>query len=106
MNRSQPKLPGWEKVEKQWDAEKAAAREKAHKDQAASWLRGMVERYPPTAEECDIMLSGIRLCRFVSDLECEKCNLACEDHTVDWLFPTKVCLKDYHALRRRLGLRK
>ncbi|NVM23973.1 MAG: hypothetical protein HWN68_19615 [Desulfobacterales bacterium] len=103
---SQLKLPGWEAVEKQWEAERVAASEKYHREWAASILRSMMERYPPTAEECDIMLSGIRLCRFVSHLECEKCNLACEDHTVGWLFQTKVCLKDYHALRRRLRLGK
>ena len=101
---SQLKLPGWADVERQWDAKRVAAEKKRHEGQAASWLRGMVERYPPTPEECDIMLSGIRLCRFVSHLECDKCNLACEDHTEGWMFSTKVCLKDYHALRRRLGL--
>ena len=101
---SQLKLPGWEKVEEQWEAERVAAAKKYHEDWAASILRSMVGRYPPTAEECDIMLSGIRIDRFVSHLECEKCNFACEDHTAAWLFPTKVCLKDYYALRRRLGL--
>jgi len=95
-----------DEVEKQWESERLAAEKKRHEEQAASWLKSMVERYPPTAEECDIMLSGIRLCRFVSELECEKCKLACEDHTAAWLFPTKVCLKDYHALRRQLGLGK
>ena len=106
VNMSQLKLPGWEKVEEQWDSERLAAEKKRHEDWAASILRSMVESYPPTAEECDIMISGIRLCRFVSHLECEKCNLAREDHTVGWMFLTKVCLKDYYALRRRLGLGK
>lgn len=101
---SQLKLPGWTDVERQWDAERLAAEKKRHEEWAASLLRSMVERYPPTSEECDIMLSGIRIDRFVSHLECEKCNFACEDHTAAWLFLTKVCLKDYYALRRRLGL--
>jgi len=103
---TQLKLPGGEAVERQWDTERVAAEKKAHGEWAASSLRSMVERYPPTSEECDIMLSGIRLCRFVSDLECEKCNLATEDHTEGWLFQTKICLKDYYSLRHRLGLRK
>jgi len=103
---TQSKLPGMDEVEKQWAGEAAVAAKKAHEERAATWLRSAVKQYPPTAEECDIMLSGIRLCRFVSDLECDSCNFACEDHTVNWLFPTKVCLKDYYALRRRLGLGK
>jgi len=103
---AQLKLPGMAELEKQWAAEEAAASAKAHQERAANLLRTMVEQYPPTAEEWDIMLSGMRLCRFVCELECEKCNLATEDHTVGWFFPTKVCLKDYHALRRRLGLGK
>ncbi len=78
---TQLKLPGMDEVERQW---------------AAALLRIMVERYPPTPEECDIMLSGIRIDRFVSNLECESCNFACEDHTVGWLFSTKVCLKDFY----------
>ncbi|MBA7628955.1 hypothetical protein ES703_36452 [subsurface metagenome] len=106
VNMSQLKIPGMDEVERQWEAERVAAEKKRHEEWAASILRSMVERYPPTSEECDIMLSGIRLCRFVSHLECERCNLATEDHTEGWLFETKVCLKDYYALRRRLGLGK
>jgi len=101
---SQLKLPGIDELDKQLAAERAVAQKKAHEEWAASILRSMWERYPPTAEEWEIMLSGIRLCRFVSHLECEKCNLDTEDHTEGWLFETKVCLKDYYALRRRLGL--
>ena len=103
---SQLRLPGMNELDKKWYAERVAAAKKRHEEWAASILRSMWERYPPTAEEWEIMLSGIRLCRFVSHLECEKCNLATEDHTEGWLFSTKVCLKDYHALRRRLGLDK
>jgi len=113
VNRGQLKLPGWERLEEQWAAEKAVADKKRqerqaaeHEKWAASILRNMVENYPPTAEECDIMLSGIRIDRFVSHLECEGCNFATEDHTVGWMFLTKVCLKDYYSLRHRLGLRK
>jgi len=93
-----------DEVEKQWAAEQRAAAAKAHEKWAASMLRSMVDRYPPSADEWEIMLSGIRLCRFVSPLECEKCNLATEDHTVGWMFQTKVCLKDYHTYIHRLGL--
>lgn len=64
-------------------------------ERALSFLKHMVERYPPSAEECDIMLDGIRLSRFVSETECyPHCKFDCEDHTINWLFPTKVCLKD------------
>jgi len=103
---SQLKLPGWEKLEERWEAERLAAEKKYHEEWAAGLLRSMVENYPPSPEECDIMLSGIRIDRFVSHLECERCNLATEDHTVGWLFQTKACLKDYHALRHRLRLGK
>jgi hypothetical protein len=89
-----------DELDRQWVAERVATEKKKHEEWAASVLRSMVERYPPTAEEWQIMLSGIRLDRFVSHLECQACNFACEDHTVGWLFPTKVCLKDYYALRR------
>ena len=101
----QLKLPGWSKVEEQWESERLAADKKRHEEWAASTLRSMMERYPPTAEECDIMLSGIRLCRFVSHLECERCNLACEDHTVDWLFNTKICIKDFRRLCNKWGIK-
>lgn len=112
---TQLKLPGWEVVEKQWEAERVVTAKKYHEEWAASILRSMVEGYPPTAEECEIMLSGIRIDRFVSHLECEKCNYACEDHTIGSMFtywsdtwhqyiPIKFCLKDYHRKRKRLGL--
>lgn len=57
-------------------------------------MRYWLEYHPPTTEECDIMLSGIRLCRFVGDWECSKCNFDDTDHTLGWIFPTKVCVKD------------
>lgn len=59
-----------------------------------SWLKGMFERYPPTPEEYEIMLGGIRLARFVGGWECEKCQYGPTDHTLHWLFNTKICLKD------------
>jgi len=49
---SQLKLPGMDEAERQWAAEQRAAEKKRH-------------------EEWEIMLSGIRLDRFVSHLECE-----------------------------------
>lgn len=103
----QIKLPGWEKVEEQWAAERVATEKKAHEERAAYILRSMMEREPPAAEEWEIIVSGIRLCRFVSDLECEKCNLDTHDHTAGFLFtywsdtdrqdiPIKFCLKDFY----------
>lgn len=103
----QLKLPGWEKVEERWESERLAAEKKRHEEQAASWLRSMVKNNPPAAKECDLMLSGIRMARFVSDLECAKCKLDTHDHTIDFLFtywserdcqdiPIKFCLKDFY----------
>jgi len=104
---SQLKLPGMDEYERQWGAERVAAEKKRHEEWAAGLLRSMVERYPPAAEECDLMLSGIRIDRFVSDLECESCNLDTHDHTMGYLFthwsdthrqdiPIKFCLKDFY----------
>ena len=61
-------------------------------------LKAHVEQYPPTAEEWDIMLGGIRLARHVGEWECRKCSLGSTDHSLGWVFPTLVCLKD--AYRR------
>ena len=110
---SQLKLPGWEKVELQWQAERVAAEKKAHEEWAASILRSMVRSYPPSSVECDLMVSGIRIDRFVSHLECERCSLATSDHTMGHMFcywsdtwrqyiPIKFCLKDFY--RKFLGV--
>ncbi len=104
---SQPKLPGWEKVEAQWEVERQAKRKKEHEDWAVGLLKGMVRSYPPSSTECELMLSGIRIDRFVSDLECKYCGLNTHDHTMGCLFtywsdtwcqdiPVKFCLKDFH----------
>lgn len=95
----QPKLPGFDKF---FQTEKS----KEHKRWAESILRSMVKSHPATAEEWEIMLSGIRIDRFVSPLECEKCKFPCEDHTLGSTYLTKICLKDYYALRHRLGLKE
>ncbi len=76
-------------------------------EERAVWmLKSMVNRAPPSSGEWDLIISGLRLCRFVSGLECEKCNFQDEDHTLTWVFKTKICLKDYFALRQRLGMTK
>ncbi len=93
-----------DELDRQLETDRVAAKKREHEQRCADTLRNMVKREAPTAEECDIMLGGLRLARFVSDLECENCKLDCEDHTLNWLFLTKICLKEYHALRRRLGL--
>lgn len=103
----QPKLPGWEKEEERWDSERLAAAKKEHEEWAAGILRSMVQHYPPSSAECELMMSGIRMDRFVSNLECEKCKLATHDHTLGFLFtywsktyhqdiPIKFCLKDFY----------
>ena len=97
----QLQLPFIPEMDRQLAIARAAAEKKRHEEWAASMLKGMVDQYPPSSEECDIMLMGVRIDRFVSDLECEKCRYATEDHTVRWLFPAKICLKDYYKLRRR-----
>lgn len=76
----------------------------------------MIRRLPPDEVECDIMISGIRLDRFVGEWECEGCNLATQDHTLGNMFqtlskayktynPVKVCIKDYLAKCARLGIK-
>ena len=98
-------LPFVAELDKQLAEERASKREDDHRRWAADLLENMVDRDPPAPEEWDIMLMGIRLDRLVSHLECEKCNLATQDHTANWLFPywdseyrqtlyAKVCLKD------------
>lgn len=104
---SQLKLPGWAEVEERWESDRLAAEKKYHEDCAAGILRSMVKNNPPAAEECELMMSGIRIDRFVSNLECEKCNLNIHDHTLGFLFtywsdtwrqdiPIKFCLKDFY----------
>lgn len=60
-------------------------------------LKVMWEHYPPSDYEREVMAQGIRLCRFVHDLECESCAFRYEDHTVGWTYQTKVCIKDLKA---------
>jgi hypothetical protein len=107
VNSCQQKLPGWERLESQWESERLAAEKKQHEAWAAGLLRSMVEHYPPSSAECELMMSGIRIDRFVSLLECEKCNLDTHDHTLGFLFtywsetyrqdiPIKFCLKDFY----------
>lgn len=81
-----------------------------------SWLHSAVEDLPPTAEEWDIILMGIRLSRHVHHSECERCKLACSSHCPDALGtywdstyrtwnPIKVCIKDYYGWCARHGLK-
>ena len=104
-------LPFVKGMDRQLAIDRAAAEKKRHEDWAASLLRSMVKWYPPCSEEWDIMLMGIRLSRFVSNLECEKCGLDTKDHTVGNMFwhwipayqtggPIKICLKDYYRVRK------
>lgn len=79
-------------------------------------LRSMFERLPPDSVECDIMISGIRLDRFVGEWECEGCPLSYYDHTLGFMFakwddaykvfnPVKVCIKDYLVKCKALGVK-
>ena len=79
-------------------------------------LKWNVEYYPPTNEEWDVILIGIRLCRHVHDFECQRCKLGCFNHCPDALGtywdplhkqynPIKVCLKDYFRWCAQHGLR-
>lgn len=98
-------------------AEKAEAdRRDSKKRNADAHLAWCVEHYPPTSEEWDIILMGIRLCRHVHDSECERCKLATYNHCpgalgVYWddvhkqYNPVKVCLKDYFRWLAQHGLK-
>jgi hypothetical protein len=85
-------------LEEQYKAE-------SHRCHQEDILRSMVRGYPPSSEECDIMISGIRLARFVGEWECENCGLDCQDHTLGWMFNTKICIKDFAAKCKRLGIK-
>ena len=71
----------------------------------------MVKWYPPSSQEWEIIVMGIRIDRFVSPLECRECSLDTKDHTVGNLFwhwipayecggPIKICLKDYYRVKK------
>lgn len=48
-----------------------------------------------TDEERSCLPEGVRLARFVPLAECESCGkLSYTDHTVNWRFPSKVCVRD------------
>jgi len=54
-------------------------------------------QYPMTDEERSWLPEGVRLARFVPFAECDGCKLGYCDHTINWRFPSKVCLKDLLA---------
>lgn len=92
-------------IDQQIAADKKAEAERMTQLRDASHLKWCLEQYPPINEEWDVMLMGIRLCRFVSDLECRGCKLSYKDHTIGWQFPTKVCLKDYCQKCKEWGIK-
>ena len=94
-----------EELDRQSAANKETEARRMHQLRAASHLKHCMEYYPPLNEEWDVILMGIRLCRFVSELECKGCELGYYDHTVGWLFPTKVCLKDYSRKCKEWGIK-
>ena len=99
-------FPFIEELDRQIAADKEAEVEYWRRVHAESHIKYCLERYPPSAEECDIMLMGIRLDRFVNSYkECQTCALGPEDHTVGWLFNTKICLKDYRRLCKKWGIK-
>ena len=100
----QTKFAFLKEMDRQLAADKEAEAEYWRRTHAESFIKSCLERYPPTAEEWDIMLMGIRLARFVNSYEeCRHCSLDTTDHTVGWLFPTKVCVKDYRQKFRQKG---
>lgn len=98
-------------------AEKAELdRRESKQRNADAILKSIVEHYPPTSEEWDIILMGIRLCRHVHDFECQRCKLGRFNHCPDALGvywdplyktynPVKVCLKDYFRWLAQHGLK-
>ena len=93
-------------LDKQLAADREREREYSKRGNSADRLKSWLEEYPPTAYEWDIMTMGIRLCMFVDDyLECQRCNLGPHDHTVGWLFKTKICLKDYYRKCKEWGIK-
>jgi hypothetical protein len=102
------------------DRELAEKREREREELARrcqdSWLHSAVEDLPPAAEEWDVILMGIRLCRHVHDSECQRCKLGHYNHcpdalgtyydeTYQWSNPIKVCLKDYFRWCAQHGLK-
>ena len=65
--------------------------------------RSIRRRYPLTVVERWLLLRRIRIERFIDDKECENCLLACEDHTIGWRYPTKVCLKNTPEYSKKGG---
>jgi|GEM_PF-5822590 len=99
-------LPFVAELDKQLAEEQERKREYWARVHAESHIKWCLERYPPNTEECEVMLMGIRIDRFVNSYEeCRRCNLGPHDHTVGWLFPTKVCLKDYYRKCREWGIK-
>ena len=99
-------LPCLAAMDKQLEKERGAKREYWARIHAESHIKWCLESYPPAPEEWDIMLMGIRISRFVNNYEeCRHCNFGPHDHTVGWLFPAKVCLKDYYRKCKEWGIK-
>lgn len=94
MTTAQLPLPFLDQVDREEEARRETERLQREHSSSLARLQLFVERYPPSAYECDIMLSGIRLARFVGDWECRGCRLAPTDHTLGLMFSSNVCVKD------------
>ncbi len=64
------------------------------KENALAFRKSYLKAYPPDTEDCELIISGIRLAPLVDERECSVCHFDRQDHAMGWLFHTKVCLKD------------
>lgn len=94
MTTAQFTMPFLDQVDREEEARRETERLQQRHSSSLARLQLFVQRYPPSAYECDIMLGGIRLARFVGEWECQKCPLAPTDHTLGWMFDSNVCVKD------------
>lgn len=56
-----------------------------------AWIH---DKYPIKDQERAALPPGVRLARHVPLAECQECPLAYQDHTENWKWPTKICLKE------------
>lgn len=105
-----------DELDSQYEAEeeqRASVEKRRHQE---SSLRSMFDNCPLDEVECDIIIDGIRISRFVGEWECEECPLAYKDHTLGFMYqkwdnaykvynPIKVCIKDYLVKCKNLGIK-
>lgn len=80
---------------------KQLAEESKQRNDDAIWEH--LRKEPVTEAEKIWLPPGIRLSRQVHPRECHECNMDTEDHTEDWKYEQKVCLKDVCQVESELG---